>query len=47
MRQQTVECKTRKTALKRCPWAAYIVKVEDGYRCFESETDYLVWKNQK
>jgi len=47
MRQSFVEVKTRAQALKTCPWAAKIVKVEGGYHCFESVQDYLTWKAQK
>ena len=42
-----IECKTRKTAIRRAPWAAKIVKVEGGYMAFEYVTDYEVWKNQQ
>lgn len=42
------ECrKTRERAKKECPWAAKIVKVCGGFRCFESVEEYRVWKNQK
>lgn len=47
MRTATIECKTRKTAIKKMPWAAKIVKVVGGYKGFESVTDYETWKNQK
>jgi len=47
MKKQFLSCKDRKTAQRRCPWAAKIVKVELGYICFESIDDYLVWKKQK
>jgi hypothetical protein len=47
MRQETVEVKTRKTAIKRMPWASKIVKVEGGYMGFESITDYDTWNNQR
>jgi hypothetical protein len=46
MRQEFVECKTKKQAEKECPWAEKIVKVEGGYRCFESSQDYKMWRNQ-
>ena len=46
MRIETVECKTRQAAKRRCPWAAKIVKVEGGYMAFESITDYQMWRNQ-
>jgi len=38
---------TRRQAMQHCPWAAKIVKVEGGYMCFESITDYEVWCKQK
>lgn len=47
MRTEFVECKSRSTAVRRCPWAAKIVKVDGGYRAFESISDYRVWKGQK
>jgi hypothetical protein len=34
-------------AVEQCPWSSKIVKVHGGYLCFESLTDYTVWKNQK
>jgi hypothetical protein len=46
MRNQFVECKSRSTAARRCPWAAVIVKVDGGFRCFESVMDYKIWKDQ-
>ena len=47
MRTQTVECKTLKQAQKICPWACRFAKVVDGYKCFESISDYEIWINQK
>jgi hypothetical protein len=47
MRQQFVECKSRTTAKRSCPWASRIAKVSGGYICFESVSDYMTWKNQK
>lgn len=47
MRTKFVECKYRYQALKECPWALKVAKVLAGYMCFESWTDYEVWKNQK
>lgn len=47
MRSQFVECKSRKTAKRRCPWAAIVTKVEGGFHAFESVADYVTWKNQK
>jgi hypothetical protein len=46
MKKQFVECKDRRTAKRRCPWAARIVKVEGGFMAFESVADYYTWKNQ-
>jgi hypothetical protein len=46
MRQQYVQTNNRKKAIKLCPWAEYVIKVEDGYHCFESYNDYKTWKNQ-
>lgn len=42
-----IECKSRKTAIRKAPWAAKIVKVEGGYLAFESMADYQTWKRQK
>jgi len=42
-----IECADRRTAKKRCPWAAKVVKVYGGFICFEFTTDYEIWKNQK
>jgi hypothetical protein len=47
MRKEFIECKTRKTAIKRAPWAAKIAKVEGGYMAFESVADYETWRKQK
>lgn len=47
MRIETVYGVTRKHAEKMMPWAAKIVKVEGGYKGFESIADYKTWKNQK
>lgn len=47
MRKEKIECKSRSTAQRRCPWAAVIAKVEGGYMAFESVTDYQTWKNQR
>jgi hypothetical protein len=47
MRKEFIECKTRKTAIKRAPWAAIYRKVEGGYMAFESLADFEIWKNQK
>lgn len=47
MRQEMIECRTRRTAARRCPWAAKIVKVCGGYLAFESVADYETWRRQK
>ncbi len=47
MKKEFIEVKSRKTAVKRAPWAARIIKVEGGYMAFESTTDYQTWKKQK
>lgn len=39
MRIEFVAVKTHKQAVKACPWAAVVVKVDGGYRCFESVAD--------
>lgn len=47
MRQQFVETDSRYKASKECPWANHIAKVCGGFQCFESDSDYNIWKNQK
>jgi hypothetical protein len=47
MRQQFVQCDTREEAEKACPWAAEIIEVEGGFRCFESVQDAATWKAQE
>ncbi|HRR41142.1 MAG TPA: hypothetical protein P5244_07920 [Syntrophales bacterium] len=47
MKIMMIESKTRKSAMKRAPWAAKVVKVSGGWLAFESITDYTVWKKQK
>ena len=47
MRSEFVEAKTRKDALKSCPWASFLSKVNGGYMCFESYGDYRIYINQK
>lgn len=42
-----IECKSRKTAWRRAPWAAKIVKVEGGFMAFEFVSDWQIWRNQK
>ena len=47
MRIQFVQTGSRKQAAAECPWAAKIVKVDGGYRCFESVADYDTWRKQR
>jgi len=47
MRIKSVSCKSYQTAKNQCPWASKIVRVTDGFMCFESMTDYETWKRQK
>ena len=48
MRVEFIECKYRYQAKKRCPFVPVaIMKMCGGYMCFESWTDYDIWKNQK
>lgn len=47
MRNEMIETNSRAKAKKLMPWAAKIVRVEGGYRGFESLVDYKIWKNQK
>ena len=47
MRKEFVQTENRKEAERECPWAEKIVKVVGGYQCFESQTDYDIWANQR
>ena len=47
MRVEFIRCKDRRTAKRQCPWAEYIVKVDHGFRCFESYDAEKQWFNQK
>ena len=40
MKKVFAETKSRKRAQEQCPWAEKIVKVDGGYLCFESASDY-------
>ena len=44
MRKQFVECRTRNTARRRCPWAVVIAKACGGFWAFESWDDYRIWQ---
>jgi len=43
MRQEFIQTKSRKIAMLRTPWACRWVKVENGYRAFESISDYRIF----
>ena len=48
MRTFFAQVETRYLAIKNCPFTpAIIARVFGGYMCFESENDYIIWKNQK
>lgn len=47
MRTKFVETTKRALAVKAMPWASKIVKVEGGYRGWESWSDYQTWRNQR
>lgn len=47
MKTKFIQTDSRYKAKKECLWAAKIVKVHDGFLCFESIQDYITWKNQK
>lgn len=47
MRQKFIQTNKKTDAIKECPWACKVIKVQDGYMCFESPDDYKIWKNQK
>jgi len=47
MRTETIETTSYNTAKRRCPWAAIIMRVSNGFIAFESLTDYYITRNQK
>ena len=47
MRVKFVQTKSRYQAKKACLWAIKTAKVCGGFICFESVTDYKIWKKQK
>ena len=47
MRVKFIETESYQAAKKACPWASITAKVFGGFMCFESVTDYKIWKNQK
>jgi hypothetical protein len=47
MRVEHLSGVTRREAVKACPWACKICKVEGGWIAFESTNDYLIWRNQR
>jgi hypothetical protein len=47
MRIEYITCKTRRTAVRRAPWAAMLSKVVGGWIAFESVGDYDIWLNQR
>lgn len=47
MQTQFIPATTAAQARKLAPWAAKVVKVDGGYRAFESLADYEIWKRQK
>lgn len=47
MRQKFVQCAKFAEAFEECPWTNEIVRVYGGFMCFESESDFQIWNNQK
>lgn len=47
MKIKFVMTNKRSKAIEECPWSTKVIKVQGGYMCFESITDYSIWKNQK
>lgn len=47
MRQEFVQVATQAEAQDACPWAAVIVEVDGGFRCFESVADAEIWAGQE
>lgn len=47
MRKKFVEGIKFSEAFDECTWANEVVRVTDGFMCFESEADYEIWNKQK
>ena len=47
MRVESVNCKSRATAYRRCPWASIVRQVEGGFIAYESWDDYKTAKRQR
>lgn len=41
--KQFVETESEDEAHNECPWASIIIRVEYGFMCFDTQTDYEVW----
>lgn len=44
-RKAYVEGLDRTQAIKRLPWANYLLKLKEGFQCFESYEDFIQFKN--
>ena len=42
-----VACRSYSTARRHHPSAVRVCRVYGGFACFETWTDYLIWRNQK
>ncbi|KKN50290.1 hypothetical protein LCGC14_0634420 [marine sediment metagenome] len=47
MREVFLEVKTRRTAVRRAPWACKVLKVDGGYMAWESWANYELWLRTK
>lgn len=47
MKTKFVKAKYYYQARNLCPWASKVTKVCEGFMCFETYADYLIFKNQK
>jgi hypothetical protein len=48
MRKMFLEnCKSSREARKLAPWAAKVIKTDNGYWAFESSDDARIWRRQK
>jgi hypothetical protein len=45
--REFIYVRTLAAAKRRAPWAAKIVKVNDGFIAFACYQDYLIWDGQK
>jgi hypothetical protein len=47
MRKEIVHCHSEDEARRTCSWACRVVRVWNGFLCFESEDEFWIWNDQK